>query len=284
MEFPIFTVCSDSHRLNEQGKVFPDNIDDDVWTVFHGTSGFYGESIERQGFGATPPVSFAQLQQVAAVFDKMRWEGGSAYACLSSYSIKHDHDSGELPSGRCFFDPASHKAMRFSLKNYAGGEKLMLLRACFEKLDSYLGDPKVREQHVVNWKDNPYFAASDGSKRIPQLCEQPNVDLGWLAGELAKLAPIREKAFRPLIQYDHGIVYAVRMTPEDVPTLRSCNSAGIDSTKPIPPSKIIAKAIVPTGDRWRWLSDIPNDIEAYERRLSSGLFEALGVLKKLPST
>ena len=49
------------------------------------------------------------------------------------------------------------------------------------------------------------------------------------------------------MRYDQGVVYAIRITPEDRSKLRSRGAGGVEWLGRIPPERLVGKAILPTN-------------------------------------
>ena len=148
----------DPDRVATRQRLFSDEIDTDEWIMFHGTSGFNAERIERDGFISLPGTSlYEQMQRVAAVFKNMNWcgESGGGYSVLKAFSL--DHDFSERGRSPLFFAETSVRALLYASRNFAGGEKLRALRISFDDLESYLRDQNVRERHEA-WMQRNFHA------------------------------------------------------------------------------------------------------------------------------
>jgi hypothetical protein len=87
------------------------------------------------------------------------------------------------------------------------------------------------------------------------------------------LQDVRILADRPYQRHDHGIVYAIRMTPDDLGGLDYDGARGFEATVPVSSSKIVEKAIIPV-EAWTPLS---SNLDDYEEKIGSGLIAALRV-------
>lgn len=63
-----------------------------------------------------------------------------------------------------------------------------------------------------------------------------------LAGLLDK---IERRAMEPLLAFTHGVVLAVKFQEEDIASLRRNQAAGVMAFDPVPPSRIVDRAIIP---------------------------------------
>jgi hypothetical protein len=236
----------DPDRIAGARRLFSDDIDTDLWTMFHGTSGYNAKSIERDGFSFQPDIiSHDQIKCVAQVYETMEWAGesGGGYAVLKPFSLDHDFLDGR---GLLFFAETSLRGLLYATRGFSGGEKLRALRIAFRDLDSYLGQSEVRKRHEERMTKN--FVPSSVFNAHPTMIEAARpvkVDLDWLRNEIENLRDIRQLADTAYLRHDHGVVYALRMSPDDLEGLRWHSSMGIEAAMPIPASKIVAKIVVP---------------------------------------
>jgi hypothetical protein len=253
---------------------FSDEIDTDLWIMFHGTSGFNVESIERDGFSFQPnTISQDQIKSVARIYETMKWAGESrgGYCILKPFSLDHDFCYGER--GLLFFAETGLRALLYATRDFSGGEKLRALRNAFRDLDSYLADADIRERHYERMSRN--FRALAQFNADPSMLEATRpveIDLNWLRSEMANLRDIRQLADSAYLRHDYGIVYALQMTSGDLEGLRWHGSMGIEAATPISASKIVAKIVVPPDWKKVRLAD-----DERERRVMSkvGLIASL---------
>jgi hypothetical protein len=272
MAIPIFQL--DANRVTKHRRLFPDEIDEDEWVIFHGTSGFNSEPIERDGFdSAHGPISSEHIKRVTTVFEQMKWCGSDmgGYAILKPWSDGYDFQNSNR--SRLFFAETSVRALLYATRDFAGGEKLRALRHAFSDLDSFLNDPSISEQHCRSMKVR--FDRLSGADFLPssyiEAARPVDIDLDWLRQKLADLFDVRRIADDALKRHEHGAVYALRMTEDDVRSLHYNNVMGVESRTRISPAKILGKVIV--------LRDYENDQPGRTAedldRLDHGLFVAL---------
>ncbi len=102
----------DQDRVSNLRRLFADEIDSDPWIMFHGTSGYNAESIERGGFVFRPDIiSQEQIQRVTSIYERMKWvgESGGGYPVLKPFSL----DYGFLRGGLLFFAETSLRALLY---------------------------------------------------------------------------------------------------------------------------------------------------------------------------
>lgn len=239
MTIPAYEL--DPERVERDRRLFPDEIELDDWIMFHGTSAYNAEAIEREGFDAARgAVSAAEIERVTRLYEAMKWHGadGGGYAVLKPFSLMHDFNDSERSI--LYFAETSMRALLYARRDFAGGEKLRALRRAIADLDAYLADPDLREQHR---------SASQIWESVPGFDEAPpvEVDAIWLRQQMRSLADIRRIADEAFQQHHQGVVYALRMSPEDVDQMHYHGAMGIETSARIPPSKVVAKALVPRG-------------------------------------
>jgi hypothetical protein len=94
----------DFDRIATLTRLFSDDIDTDPWVMFHGTSGFNAEAIEREGLTFQRGfVTQDHIKRVTHIYEVMKWSGesGGGYPVLKPFSLDHDFvDDGK---GLLFF-------------------------------------------------------------------------------------------------------------------------------------------------------------------------------------
>ena len=245
MRFPMQQLNRES--VETRRRFFTDGLDEDEWVVFHGTSGFNAESIERDGFDSVSGKALlAEILRVMTVFKKMRWLGqdGGGYPVLKAFSYGYDfHASGRSP---LFFAETSMRALLYSTRDFAGGEKLRAIRRAMHDLEAYLNDFALRQQHLdLMQAEFDCLSANNASEADLELKRPAMVDQAWLKQELEDLSEIRRSADDAFVRHNHGLVYALRMTSDDVASLRWNPAMGVEANALVSPSKIIGKVVVP---------------------------------------
>lgn len=175
----------------------------------------------------------------------MAWlgEDHGGYMVLKAYSL--GHDMRDSKRSIVFFAETGNRAILYASRNFAGGEKLRALRKCFADLQNYLDDAGLRERH---WSGMQARRDEMHSMGVPEGADgnpSPEIDLAWLRRELARHSEIRDTAESASEQFENGVVYAVRMMPDDLPELKWNNAMGIEALQTIPPSRIIGKVLAP---------------------------------------
>ena len=264
----------DSDRIASLGFLFSDEAESDPWVLFHGTSGFNSEAIETQGFSSLhQPVSAEDIRRVIDLYGRTKWcgESGGGFIVLSPFSL--DYDLRDERRSPLFFAETSLRALLYASRDFAGGEKLRALRIAFRDLDDYLADAHVRDRHSALMR-----AQFDALRRLdapPSTIEAARpieIDLDWLRHEVTGMADLRRTADEAWWRHDHGVVYALRMTTDDLADMCWNSFMGIEVTATISSARIVEKVVVPPD----YAVDVFRDNgEHFLRRQNSGLLAAL---------
>jgi hypothetical protein len=235
----------DENLSNNTFTLFPEEIENDPWVMYHGTSSFNQESIELDGFAfGAGFVSRDEIQKVVDIYDKMKWCGlnGSSLAVLKPFSLMHDF--GDSESSPVYFAETSKRAVLYASRDFAGGEKMRALRHSIHQLQRYLDEPEVRQAHWKNMKSEYDFLVNNNGLN-PEASRPVDVDLTWLSSQLSLLSDLRDLTFGTLECHSFGVVYAVKIDASDLDALELHNTMGIKSSGRIAPSKIVGKVAVP---------------------------------------
>lgn len=118
------------------------------------------------------------------------------------------------------------------------------MRYTFADLRSYVENPSIRAAHI----------AEDEAERIPlrrlgaiEPKPLPNFDPNILRSALEEMAQVETAAVEALNGFTHGVVYAVRIEPDDLDTMECGGSMGIKCFRPLGPDRLVAKMHVPKG-------------------------------------
>ena len=241
----------DRESALEKGEAFPDEVCDDPWVVYHGTSSVSEEEIDLCGFHWRPAVATrSEVGHVVSMFDRMSWAGrsGGGYVVLRPFSLDYDFAGGDQKS--IFFAECSNRALLYATRGFAGGETARALRFAFTDLEEYLKSPDLRHSHMEDLRQE-----YDHHRGLVAAVGNPpaEINLEWLHSELSKLKELRTRCWEAFERYSHGVVYAVRFDERDLGLLKYNSFMGIEALNAILPEKIIAKVRVPSD--WEYVSD-----------------------------
>jgi len=235
-----------TYQYGDSALLFPREIEDDPWIIYHGTSSLNEQAIDRDGFVWTSEgTSRDDVRRVVEIFETMRWDGmdSSSMAILKPFSLQHDFNGAE--TSPIYFAETSKRALLYATHDFAGGEKLRSIRQSYEQLKKYLTDPQVRQQHM-EYLQYEYDDLENKGAHMPAYPKPGEVDLEWLSNQLSDLEQTFSAAVAAYNQHQYGVVYAVKVNHQDTEQLKYHKTMGIKSFCCIKPSKIIAKAIIPS--------------------------------------
>lgn len=232
----------DAEAIRASGALFDADIETDPWLLFHGTSGEVGSRIERQGL--TPAgngISRDVIARIVAIYDELHWAGTDAggFGILKPFSLDHDfYFSGRKPT---YLAESSWRAALFATADFAGGESCRALRRALGDLELLLASPATREQRLKHLQRE--YEHLEGTDLYSDYVRP--VDLDWLADHLTLLRPLSIQWNRPLERFNHGVVYAVRLEPSDLPDVEYHHPMGLKLFTALDPDRLIAKVHVP---------------------------------------
>lgn len=198
--------------------LFPPEIENDRWVLYHGTSSVAEQQIDAEGLIWKPATySKADIDQLISIFESMGWVGTNAagMAVLKPFTQAGDFGS-EDKKPIYFYDDGLAAAPFYATRDCAGGETARAVRYAMADLDLFLEDEGVRNRRPV--------------------------DLEWLRDSIASLSDLRKRCFATQDAYDYGIVYAVKFVPEDLESLTYHNAMGIRCFRDLAADRIVGKA------------------------------------------
>ena len=135
-------------------------------------------------------------------------------------------------------------ALGYAELEFAGGEIVRSIRYAFEDLRSYIEDPSVRAAHLAEDEAERMHLRRLGAVERKPL---PNFDPDILQSALNEMAHVEKAAVEALTGFTHGVVYAVRIEPQDLAGMKSGGKMGIKCFQPLIPNRLVAKMRVPKG-------------------------------------
>jgi hypothetical protein len=203
--------------------LFDETLDRDPWIAFHGTTNAFEAEIDLFGLNANRcRFTRAEIADVVALFDGVGWAGEQVggFAVLKPWSLGFDRSSSEYP--RLYLAESSYRASLYATQDFSGGETARALRYAFQDLGRY-ADGLV----------------GDGTADQRQ----------WVRHKLEDLSSVERTAKDLYRNHDYGVVYAVRMTADDLPHLEYSSSMGVIASIALSPNRLLAKAAIPKD--WR---------------------------------
>ncbi len=114
-------------RLNHSdigsGKIFPGEIEARDWIGYHGTSSYYSDSIERDGFRVTKPITDQAIVSLLQIMKK--------------YGVDNTHVSGFRQLASVSFSPISELCLAYCAPNKLGGQGLNHIMDAVNALSSH---------------------------------------------------------------------------------------------------------------------------------------------------
>lgn len=215
--------------------LFPEQIEQDYWIAYHGTSSIFEGQIDTYKLRWTPKVcSKSEIEEMVSVCETMGWAGvsGGGFAVLKPLTLFADFGSSERKP--IYLMEHSLLPSTYTMRDFAGRESARSIRYAYADLEQFFKDPNTILQHT-NYLEQPY-------------CESREIDLEWLEGRVCSFQDFYEGSVNALEQHKYGVVYAVRFCHADLESLRYCNSMGIRCFFDIAPERLVAKARMHSTD------------------------------------
>ena len=253
----MMTYEFNSDLLNEKVQLFPDEIENDLWIVYHGTSSFFEEDIERDGFQWKPTqITKKDVSNIVEIYTKIDWCGNDpgGFQVLKPYSLDHDFRKGDVKP--IFFGETAYHSLLFSTHEFAGGETVRSLRKAIQDLEDYLTNQSIRDT-AMKYKLVEYNDLV--SKNIKARKAPEDVDLSWLQTEVDKIQNVKEKCLELYNAYEYGVVYAIKFNKNDIKdqdNFEYDGSMGLKSFSRISSRKIVGKIHIPIDFIYPELSDM----------------------------
>lgn len=235
----------DAARFVETQLLFPEEIEDDGWVLFHGTSSVYEERIDSEGLRpGQGAVTRAHLERLGSIYEGLGWCGwdSGGYAVLRGFSMSFDE---AVVGGRLFLAESSKRAALYASSDFRGGEKVRAVRKSLSELDSILNDRERQAQFVAEHERR--IASGAPPWPMPPVLKPISTYevLPWLRARVEALKDARE-VVGAVGHHDYGIVYAVRV-PDGGPLhgLHYNPSMGIVAERDLPAAWLLGKVRLP---------------------------------------
>jgi hypothetical protein len=209
--------------------LFDETLDGDPWIAFHGTTNTFESEIDRFGLNANRcRFTRVEIADVVALFEGVGWAGeqGGGFAVLKPFSLDFDRSSSEHP--RLCLAESSYRASLYATQDFSGGEAARALRYSFQDLGRY-ADGLV----------------GNGTADQRQ----------WVRHKLEDLSSVERTAKHLYQNHEYGVVYAVRMTADDLPHLKYDSSMGVIASMALSPDRLLAKVAIPKDWRRAMVTD-----------------------------
>jgi len=137
-----------------------------------------------------------------------------------------------------FLAETSIRAALYASREWAGGETARALRYAFKDLRSYLTSEDVDREHYARQEDVCIDLLTREGLPSPVI----RVNLAWLREAVARLASLEVRCQGLLEAYTHGVIYAIRLTPDRLTgVIRPGGGMGIRVFRRISQTEIVGK-------------------------------------------
>lgn len=212
----------DEDRILRDRRLFSDEIDDDPWTLFHGTFGEFESSIDHEGIAPNDGTAHANYIYEISIAHR-RFTKGRRTArrsdCIPGYGLAafayQDFDRGKP----VYLTASSLEAVSYASPERRGGEIASSLRGALHELAE--------------------VAQGDQSDLNTIEC------ITWMKENRSWFIPLVENVMAANASDVVSIVYAARMQLSSINGLKLGGRTEVFSSRPIQPSELIAKMIIP---------------------------------------
>ena len=206
-----------------------------VW--YRGTSSAFEAKIDREGLcPAISVYSRDEVHALASVFRSLNWWGGNSGAVsnLTAYTLPRIDAAGHTGT---YFGEDPMRCLMYTIKSWAGGETAWSILECISYLRCYLKDDLVRREHFNDQKKELLECLQLGENPTPVI----EVDLKWLTRKLTSLKLLEKRLRLAVAEHQYGVIYAVKFSRLDFPSLEGGYASGLRCLATIPPNRILAK-------------------------------------------
>lgn len=285
----MLTLDYRDRKLESSEEIFPAEVNESPWVLFHGTTNVSAPHIETGGFKWDAAIYDKQdIEEVVAIFWKMDWAGlgTDAFLALSSYSLSVDFSDGRTKP--VFFSESPEATIGYTNRYRVIGETAGCLAYAIDNLKVFLEDESLREKFrarrytrllktIRGFQLPTRFSGLEPKEATASAClelatylndlvgnrivysellerdgqarayEPWEEDLGWLSTKVKKLSPLRDRLASLREKYDHGVIYAVEFSEQDVSSMRDLRTGlnhGIAYYGALSADRIIAKALI----------------------------------------
>lgn len=240
--------------------LFPTDILDDPWMVYHGTSGALEAEIDTRGIRAARSIVDSNaIERIVGVFERLDWGGthGGGYPVLAGFSTFDVSQRRPV-----FLGESALRVTTFAAADFAGGEVVRAVHHALEDLEILASGAWPEDWPSV---DRPKGMATE--------------NLQLVRDTLDKLVELRGAIQRIRAAHTHGVVYAVRLRVGDIPRLKYNNAMGLMYRGEIPADRLVAKTLVPATVRGR----MDQDEQRLRFAVSGPIRRLVGIAEELRS-
>ena len=246
--FPTTRISA--RELDELSTLVPESLEKDPWVIYHATSSARSADIESHGFVAGADTELlAAAQQTLCIFESIDWVGKD----LGGYRVLKNFTAARLTRPDVYFSIHSKRSLVYASPDFAGGETMHAFRRAYRDLELFFANEEMRENEIQCRRSEAISLIRMGA--LPSRVVTPNLD--WLSQQLKALRPFFDRFWRIRELHTHGVLYAVRIVPDDVPLLAFKYDSGFAYSGRMHAERIMHKVVL-------------SDSEALERHVNSG--------------
>ena len=227
----LFTFRADKKKPHLQ--IFPPHIQDDPWTLFHGTSSCAEGQIETEGL--TPhhlPVTRDELRILFGVYKSMNWRAASAISSIKAWSFPSSSNQVETRPIYMTYSPV--RAAYYCGIGDIGGEAAGFVKEAIQLLRDFTRSRRIRRESLLFQLEEHEEAHKEGIE-LPVL----QARISWVRQQIARLLPISDRLKDLRSRHRYGVVYAIRFGKEDIEWLDGYHD--FTTLRVISPDRLIAK-------------------------------------------
>lgn len=233
----------DEEKLYATGEVFPAEITNDPWIVYHGTSSSSAAAIEKSGLQWNPSFSLTRvdLDTIIGAFQKMWWTGSHSggYPVLRGFTFGDFATKATKP---VFFAEQAFRSTLYAMHDWAGGESWRAARHAISDLAEYINSPKLQDEHrrEIGCLKPGMSVAGVLLDAVPKM-----LSIEEVRTLVDGLDEIRQRGIEIKENHTHGLVYAVKFCEDDLENLVYDSARGIELHGSVGPDRIVAECMVP---------------------------------------
>lgn len=254
--------CANS-QMKTIKSIVPESFFNDPWLLFHGTSNLNKQAIDDNGL--QPNQSFFtkdELEKIIEIFEKLHWSGKhqGGLAVLKPFSLGHDFSQEE--GKPIYLAESVLRASLYASKEFAGGEMCRALYYSFKDLREYIADEKIREIHHNQLNSNLSH---------PRVSVDSLPPLQWLIKAVEALKYIESKVKDLRNSYEHGLIYAIRLNPQNISNVKCKGGMGVKCFRAVNNCEIVGTFEIP--DTYKYLAQ--EDSQRISTRMITGIVSTI---------
>lgn len=229
---------------------FASRWESDEWVVFHGTSNHAAQKIREEGFSFSnsvySKVDFLRLEEVFRLATDCKLISRERdYAQLAALNDFRDSDAKPI-----YFAESCLRAARYASRECAGGETLSWMLSALRRIGAIIDrDQEASVLELTRQQWQTYIQSMPSGMVKPNIVEEltrAEFALAELRTKWPLLADLKTRLESVDREFEHGVVFAVRIEPADRALLRlRGNNGGLEFHGNFPSSRIVDELTIP---------------------------------------